>query len=292
MNTAKKRIGFAFSTMDRPEFTVRSLKSIDQNSPFEFDLLWLDGSYGPAGRALPDQTKLKHCRLIEVHRDLRGGPNAAIRFGLQRLLRLGYDYCGLLENDIEMQPGWLESMFTAWKNAEADGLRVGTVTARTFQCRALSLGPRYALMWNVGAAHALFSRLGARVVLSRYGVRNALALQDFFGSAFGCDLRPHWELFMGKPDRELGTDWGYALELYRCGLAAVGTVPSLAANFDYDAEKDSRTVYQGPTVPPEMAAFHEQMRERVRTGPIQRWNQFHLRRLEAWDRWMRLVLPT
>ncbi len=42
------RIGFAFSTRDRVEFTRRSLASIDTDEGF--DRLWVDGSVTPEGR--------------------------------------------------------------------------------------------------------------------------------------------------------------------------------------------------------------------------------------------------
>ena len=46
-------------------------------------------------------------------RKVIGGPDAAIQFSLKRLLALGYDFVGLIENDIQLKPGWLPAMLAA-----------------------------------------------------------------------------------------------------------------------------------------------------------------------------------
>ncbi len=59
------RIGFAFSTKDRVEFTRRSLASIDTDEGF--DLVWVDGSVRPVGRRLPHEVRLRNPRLSPLH---------------------------------------------------------------------------------------------------------------------------------------------------------------------------------------------------------------------------------
>ena len=71
------RIGFAFSTKDRVEFTRRSLASIDTDEGF--DRLWVDGSVRPEGRRLPHQLRLRNPRLSPLH----GLLHAPVDRGLQ-----------------------------------------------------------------------------------------------------------------------------------------------------------------------------------------------------------------
>ena len=64
-------------------------------------MIWNDGSERTEVPDLSRYFTLKHARLVETNYGIKGGPDAAIRFGLRRLLKgLGYDYIGLLENDI------------------------------------------------------------------------------------------------------------------------------------------------------------------------------------------------
>jgi len=227
--------------MERVEMSIRALASIDSDTGF--DLIWVDGSNSQEARSLPDRVKLSNTRLVEVHRDVKGGPDAAIQFGLTRLLALGYDYCGLIENDIELSPGWFNAMMSLFTAPKADGIRVGAVTARTFASRVMAHTPSYALMWNAGAGMILFSRLATQVVLRNYRLRTSCELAQFFKERLGHNLQEVWELWEEKDDRILGADWGYTLELYRHGLATVGTKPSMAFNFDIDAEILQKTHY-------------------------------------------------
>jgi hypothetical protein len=96
------RIGFALSTKERTEFTRRILPGLDCGG---FDLIWCDGSTTPEGRAFASKEHFKTTPLVEIHHDVTGGPDAAIQYSLQRLLALGYDYVGLIENDIALEPG-------------------------------------------------------------------------------------------------------------------------------------------------------------------------------------------
>ena len=156
MNNSAPKVGFAFSSKDRVELSRRSLQSIDSDGGF--DLIWIDGSTSEEGRRLPESTNLRNTRLVELHLDVKGGPDVAIRFGLRRLLALGYDYCGLIENDIEFVPGWFSRLMQLFKLGEIDGLQVGAATTRTFLSRTLTIQSQYARLWNIGAGVVLFTR--------------------------------------------------------------------------------------------------------------------------------------
>jgi hypothetical protein len=237
------KVGFAFSTKDRVDFTQRSLASLDTCGGF--DLVWVDGSGTSEGKALPESAKPRNFRIFEVHKGVKGGPDAAIRFGLRRLLNLGYSYCGLVENDIRFEPGWFPRLMELFEFGAKDGLRVGAATVYSLDSRILIRRPHYAIMWNMGASMVLFTREAARVVLATYKPVSSSGLARFFHRRFGVDLSGVWELMMDQPDRSLGCDWAYAMYLYKNGLSSLGTVPSMAIDLDHDIQRLFRTIYVG-----------------------------------------------
>lgn len=97
------RVGFALNSMDRLDFTTQTLDGMATESGF--GVVWVDGSLTDAGIQLTRSAQWNRINFVEVHREVRGGPDRAIRFGLARLLELGYEYCRLLENDIVLRPG-------------------------------------------------------------------------------------------------------------------------------------------------------------------------------------------
>ncbi len=231
--TNPPRIGFALSTKERTELTRQILPGLDCGG---FDLIWCDGSKTPEGRAFANAEHFSKTPLKEIHHDVTGGPDAAIQFSLKRLLALGYDYVGLIENDIQLKPGWLDAMFSAWHAAQRDGFNVGAVTARTAASRVLTRTADYTVQWNLGAGMALFSRAGAEAVLADYQLTNAKTIHGFFQTRLGIDLGDAWELFMHQPDRGLGADWHYAASLLKRGLVSLGVMPNHAENIDVDFE--------------------------------------------------------
>lgn len=230
----KNRIAFALNTMERTQLTEKVLPGLDCGG---FDLIWCDGSKTPEGKEFPSQRHFKKTPLTEIHYGVNGGPDVAIQYSLRRLLARGYDYVGLIENDIELKPGWLEAMMSAWQAAQKDGFNVGAVTARTAASRVLAAGTNYATLWNLGAGMSLFSRAGAEAALADNHLTSAKEMHEFYLSRFGIDIRDAWELFMDKPDRGLGADWYYAPAMLQQGLVALGVVPNHAENIDVDFEK-------------------------------------------------------
>ncbi len=236
-----KKVGFAFSSKDRTYFTRRSLRSIDQEAGY--DLLWVDGSDTQEGKELPFDIELKNARLVEVNQNVKGGPDAAIKFGLHRLLDLGYDYCGLIENDVEFKPGWFRHLLQLFELGDRDKLNIGAASVRSIGSRVLVNQRDYSLLWNAGAGMILFTREAAEQVLSTYGLTTAKKVYDFYKRLFGIDVSSSWELFMNQFDRPLGADWSYAMQLYEHGFAAACSIPSYAFNMDCDVEKEFRTKY-------------------------------------------------
>ena len=114
--TPESRVGFALSTRDRFVYTMRTIKSLDADG--EFDLIWNDGSERNEVPELSRYFAFRNVRLVEANYNVKGGADAAIRFGLRRLLKLGYDFIGLVENDLLLSPGWLAAMRGAFDRSE------------------------------------------------------------------------------------------------------------------------------------------------------------------------------
>lgn len=241
MPTYKPKVGFVFTTKERIDYTLRSLRSIDTESGF--DLIWVDGSETPEAKALPRSAKLCNCRLAEVHSGVKGGPDKAVRLGLRRLLELKYDYCGLLENDIELKAGWYAKLMELFQLGQEDGLRVGSVTVRTVDSRILMYRPRYAILWTMGAGMVLFTKEAARIILATYGLVYARKLSRFYNKRFQEDLKSVWEIWRDMPDLRITSDCSWAMHLYRYGLSSLGTLPCMALEMDFDLKTTFRTFY-------------------------------------------------
>ncbi len=248
--SGKEKVGFVYSTKERVDFSLRTLPGIDQEGGF--DLIWLDGSDSKAGRELPYKYQFKNAKLREIHLDVKGGPDAAIRFGLGRLLALDYDYCGLLENDIMFQPGWFKKLLKLLDYAAADGLEVGAATVRNFESRVLECRQNYTINWNIGAGMVLFSKPAAQIILDAYrkfglgSWTTARKVLRFYAELLGVDLRRIGELWFGRKDRRLSPDWAFDMLLYKQGMVTVGSIPSLAEDLEFDVIKDRRTTYVSP----------------------------------------------
>lgn len=263
-----RRVAFIFTTKDRPDFTLRSLRSIDLCSGF--DLIWVDGSTTAAGQTLPHSVQLKNCRIAELHQNVRPrhtdilsrrlgsnlGSHTAIHFGMSRVLELGYDYCGIIENDIEFQPGWFPKLMELFDLGRRDGFEVGAVTARSMTTRVMAYQPQYLVMWNVGAAMVLFTRKAAQIAMTTYAVERSASLARFYKKHFGADYGDIWELWFDRRSRDLSPDWAFTKYLYKYGLVSLGTPSSLASNMDMDIGAEFRSSYVAGT--PEITA-HDQL---------------------------------
>lgn len=231
------KIGFAISTKDRVDFTLQFLPTVDSEKGF--DIVWVDGSKTEKGRALPKNYKFKNVKLAEYHLDVFGGPDAAIKYGLRRLLDLGYDYCGLMENDILLDHGWFTKLIKIFELARADGIAVGAASIRNYASRVLEYRNDYSINWNIGAGMILFPRCAAQLILDEYNNYPAVGktVSRFFGSMFGLDIRSSSELKHRKIDNLLSLDYSYDMILYEHGLCSVCSIPSFAKDLGVDLEK-------------------------------------------------------
>lgn len=231
------KVGFAFSTKDRVELSLKSLPTIDQDGGF--DIIWVDGSITEAGKNLPKQYKFKKSRLVEAHSGVGGGPDKAIQYGLKRLIDLGYDYCGLIENDILFNSGWFDKLMNIFNLSARDGIAVGSASVRTFESRVLEYRDGYTINWNAGAGMILFTREAAQLILNNYSKLKTVGsnLCYFYGKLSGVDLRAGIEPCHRCIGYYMSADFGYEKVLYNNGLASIGTIPSLVDDIGIDLGK-------------------------------------------------------
>jgi hypothetical protein len=242
--TPQSKVGFALSSRDRFVYTMRTIKSLDADSGF--DLIWNDGSERNEVPELSRYFAFRNARLVEVNYGVKGGADAAIRYGLRRLLELGYDFVGLIENDVLLSPGWLTAMHDAFEAATEDGIAVGAVSALGYQSRVLEYRQNYSLDWARGAALALFTREAAQLLLEGYPrlEMTSQQIRGFYAEHFGVALHvPEWAVGGRWMDGPMTLDWGYAPLLYSHGYACVGSIPSMARDLEFDVRTVLRTDY-------------------------------------------------
>jgi hypothetical protein len=256
----KHDVGFIFSSKDRVELTRRSIESIDVCPGF--DLIWLDGSSDQAAREFAASYAPRRMHIAGRFFDVGGGPDAVIVNGLKLLSRQGYAWCGMIENDIEFEPGWFAALMKLFDRGRELGLSVGAAGVRTLDSRVLAYGSDFALMWDIGAGMILFARCAMEIVLANYAVTESQILARFYQRRFGVDLSDRWEIWQGYPNLQLSTDFNYCPQLYRHNFACLGSVPSLAKNIDVDLESLLRTSYAQHSKPsPHLNRILEQLRE-------------------------------
>jgi hypothetical protein len=181
-----------------------------------------------------------------VNYGVKGGADAAICYGLRRLLELGYDFVGLVENDVLLAPGWFAAMRDAFEMATEDGLVVGAVSALGYQSRVLEYRKNYSIDWARGAALVLFTREAAQLLLENYSrlQMTSQQIRGFCAEQFGVALHvPEWAVGARWMDGPMTMDWGYAPLLFSHGYACVGTIPSLAKDLEFDVRRVLRTDY-------------------------------------------------
>jgi hypothetical protein len=268
--TAESKIGFALSTRDRFVYTMRTIKSLDAEGGF--DLFWNDGSERNEVPELSRYFAFRNARLVEVNYGVKGGADAAIRFGLRRLLELGYDFVGLVENDVLLLPGWLVAMHDAFETAAGEGVVAGAVSTLGYQSRVLEYRRNYSIDWARGAALVLFTHEAARLLLENYSrlEMTSQQIRGFYAEHFGVALHvPEWAVGGRWMDGPMTLDWGYSPLLCANGYACVGSIPSMARDLEFDVRTVLRTDYvraeqnasglAHPTIDPSNLSFSEEV---------------------------------
>lgn len=222
------KLALALLTKDKPELTRRSIEPLLQ--PGKFDLFWMDGSMD---ESLYNDSTGRHWG-ITYQGDIRGGPDAAIVYALTTMLEDTYDYThvGVCEQDVLLHQDWLGPTLALFERGQADGLKVGAVSARSYEDRILVQRDGYALMHNLGAGHVIFTRHAARVVLDNYRTGWSTDNRLIFCQLSGIDIGQYWA-FRGS-EQHITADWNFDAVLTRHGLASLALTPSLATMLDQD----------------------------------------------------------
>lgn len=219
-------VAFAYMTKDRVELTQQTWPRVFEAKGF--DAYWLDGSKTNEGQNLGRN----YGRFVP---GIGGGADRAIVYALSTLLAKKYDYVGLLENDVLLQPDWFGPTFELFKRGESDGLKVGAVSARSYEDRVLALRDGYALMHNTGAGMVLFSAEAARLILANYRTAYTMENRFIFAKLCGIDIGHYWAFRGGS--HWLTVDWGFDACLARHGLASLALVPTAAHMLENIAEQ-------------------------------------------------------
>lgn len=221
------RIAVAYSTKDRVDYTRRTFEAIARTPGV--DLYWFDGSTNRASRELIDGYAARTPNLCEVHLNVIGGPDAAILTMLSYLDHKEYDYVVLVENDILVEPCWLEAMLESIALAEAEGFTVGAASCRVYAERVLARRPGFCLLSNAGAGFFCVRGSLIKTVVENY--RSVMAAEYFshFRFVAGVDLTGR-SIF--PPQQQLSADWFFDMALYNEGYVVVSPPTSQAANID------------------------------------------------------------
>ena len=223
------RIAVAFSTCDRTELTKRSIEPLLQ--PDEFDLHWVDGSKTDDGDQL---WTIFDNGEFKVHQHIGGGSGPAIVYSLTTLLNAGYDYIGLVENDVLLDKDWFEPTIQLFERGKKDGLEVGAVSARCYEDRILIQRIGYAVCHNLGAGMVIFSRKAAELVLQNYRTVWTTENRMLFAQLSGIDIGGYWA-FRGN-EHFLVADWNFDRVLAAHGLASLALTPNKVTMLDQDIE--------------------------------------------------------
>jgi hypothetical protein len=242
------RVGFSFSSKDRYLYTLQTIQNLDTEGGF--DLIWNDGSKEAGVPALAKNYKFRNAKLVEVNYGVSGGPDRAICFGLSRLLELGYDYVGLIENDILFRPGWFGALMELFSRSAQDGIVCGSATARSFESHVLEYRAGYSVQCDIGAGMVLFPRPAAEMILELYSNPSSLQMtthswRDFYADLFGLDLQAFSPFWAYPPEKAFPCtlDWGYTPSLYLKGYASLSTIPTYATDLEFDVETFFHTKY-------------------------------------------------
>src|ERR1700681_2930885 len=164
------RVAIAFLTKDRVELTKQSIVPVC-DAPV--DIFFVDGSETPEGREFPRKYCLQEKRLeqlaerlgtVEFHDDIKGGADAAVAYALTKMLADPlYDYVGIVESDVLLEPRWFELTMALF-----EGYGVGAVSARSYRDRVLFQRDGYAVMHNLGYGMVIWSRKAATLALSHF----------------------------------------------------------------------------------------------------------------------------
>src|SRR5258708_3869861 len=174
------KLAIAYSSKDQVELTRQTLPRLQHR---DIKLLWCDGSTGE-GQYLFDMRR--NDAFISEY--IYGGADAAIAWKLTKLLETDCDYLGLLENDVLLDQDWLAPTMELFGKGKRDGLHVGAVSARSYVDRGFIQRDGYAVMHNLGAGMAIYTREAAGFILKTFRTHWWPINRILFAQLGGIDL--------------------------------------------------------------------------------------------------------
>lgn len=226
----QNNLAIAFSSKDRPSLSAKTILPLLEAE--DVDVFWFDGSRMTINGQLPKEYA-GYENLKEIHLNVTGGPDAAITFALDLLQERGYEYIGLLENDVLLHKGWEKRIRELF---DIKDVNVGAAGVRCFASRILERGGDYAVMSNLGAGMVVFRGELIQHILMNYRQPMLYELQTFFKHFTGKDYPiPH---VVKKQDPEakkpwrMTCDWWFDAVLLSQGYRSVACIPSMATDLD------------------------------------------------------------
>ena len=216
------KVCISYSSKNRLHYTKQTAPPLLKQEGW--DLWWFDASDEPEA--------LKYFEKADCFRErLTGGSCRYIVYALTKMLTdPTYDYVGLCENDLRLEPGWFKPTMELFADGAEQGLKVGAVSARTYVDRILVQRKGHALMHNIGAGHIIFTREAAELVLNQYRTGFAGENRRVFSMLSGVDIGRYWA-FRGL-DNMLVADWSYDRMMAQRGWASLALVPTRAKQLD------------------------------------------------------------
>lgn len=221
------KTAIAYFTKDRVELSKRAIEPLLQ--PDKFDLWVFDGSDTPVGEqfVLDSMASDHFCRF-----NVRGGPDAAVVYALTTMLdysdvhepKWNYDYVGLVENDVLLDPGWFGPVRALFDRGRAEGLEVGAVSARAYEDRVLIQRDGYAVMHGLGWGMQIMTRQAAELTLKHFRTCFTTENRRLFARLTGTDIGTYWAFRTNE--NMLCADWGNDRVLAAHGLASLALTPS------------------------------------------------------------------
>jgi len=149
---------------------------------------------------------------------------------LTDLIAAGYKYIGLVENDVRLHDDWFEPTMELFLLGKAQGLSVGTVSARTYEDRVLIQRDGHAVMHNLGAGMIIFTRKVAQHILQHYRTHMTSENRRTFSILTSDDIGRYWAFRGGE--HMLVADWGWDRQIAEIGLSSLALTPAKAEQME------------------------------------------------------------
>lgn len=217
------KLAIAYNTRNEVELTKQTFPVLRDG---QYALIWSDGSTDPEALKFFNSNRQM---VTEAYQDVRGGADSAIAHAFTRLLQhpAGYTHVGLVESDVLLDAKWLTPTMALFEKGAADGMRVGAVSARSYEDRVLIQCDGYAVMLNVGAGMIVMTRDAAQIVLDTFRTAWWPTTRKVFAQLSGIDVAT-FACFRGN-EQMTTTDWQFEAQLARMGYATLALTPSKAS---------------------------------------------------------------